>query len=73
MPDCVRNGDMLVTHTANGTKVCIGEDMLPGGPVNSREGKRTYAMMVQCLNEFEQETSGPNPRDFAEGEQTHDR
>ena len=73
MPDCARNGDMLVTHAADGTEVCIGEDMLPGGPIGSREGKRTYAMMVQCLNEFEQETSGPNPRDFAEGEQTHDR
>ena len=73
MPDCVRNGDMLVTHTADGTKVCIGEDMLPGGPVNSREGKRTYAMMVQCLNEFEQEASDQGSRDFAESEQTHDR
>ena len=73
MPDCVRNGDMLVTHTADGTKVCIGEDMLPGGPVNSREGKRTYAMMVQCLNEFEQEMPDQGSRDFAENEQTHDR
>lgn len=73
MPDCVRNGDMLVTHAADGTKVCIGEDMLPGGPVNSREGKRTYAMMVQCLNEFEQEASDQGSRDFAESEQTHDR
>lgn len=73
MPDCTRNGDMLVTHAADGTKVCIGEDMLPGGPVNSREGKRTYAMMVQCLNEFEQEASALNPRDFTESEQIHDR
>lgn len=73
MPDCVRNGDMLVTHTADGTKVCIGEDMLSGGPVNSREGKRTYAMMVQCLNEFEQEMPDQGSRDFAENEQTHDR
>lgn len=40
MPDCVRNGDMLVTHVADGTEVCMGEDMLPGGPVNSREVKR---------------------------------
>lgn len=46
MPDCARNGDMLVTHAADGTKVCIGENMLPGGPINSHEGKRTYAMMV---------------------------
>ncbi len=73
MPDCVRNGDMLVTHAADGTKVCIGEDMLPGGPIGSREGKRTYAMMVQCLNEFEQEASDQGSRDFAESEQTHDR
>lgn len=73
MPDCVRNGDMLVTHAADGTKVCIGEDMLPGGHVNSREGKRTYAMMVQCLNEFEQEASDQGSRNFTEGEQTHDR
>ena len=73
MPDCVRNGDMLVTHAADGTKVCIGEDMLPEGPVNSREGKRTYAMMVQCLNEFEQEMPDRDLRDFAENEQTHDR
>ena len=73
MPDCTRNGDMLVTHAADGTEVCMGEDMLPGGPINSREGKRTYAMMVQCLNEFEQETTGQDLRDFAESEQTHDR
>ena len=73
MPDCARNGDMLVTHAADGTEVCIGEDMLPGGPIGSREGKRTYAMMVQCLNEFEQEMPDPDLHDFAEGEQTHDR
>ena len=73
MPDCVRNGDMLVTHAADGTKVCIGEDMLPGGSIGSREGKRAYAMMVQCLNEFEQEASDQGSRDFAENEQTHDR
>ena len=73
MPDCIRNGDMLVTHAADGTEVCIGEDMLPGGPISSREGKRTYAKMVQCLNEFEQETSDQSSRDFAENEQTHDR
>ena len=47
--------------------------MLPGGPISSREGKRTYAMMVQCLNEFEQETTDQDLRDFAESEQTHDR
>lgn len=73
MPDCVRNGEMLVTHAADGTKVCIGEDMLPGGPIGSREGKRVYAMMVQCLNEFEQEMPDQDLRDFAENEQTHDR
>ena len=73
MPDCVRNGDMLVTHAADGTEVCMGEDMLPGGPIGSREGKRTYAMMVQCLNEFEQEITDRDLRDFAESEQTHDR
>ena len=73
MPDCARNGDMLVTHAADGTEVCMGEDMLPGGPINSREGKRTYAMMVQCLNEFEQEITDRDLRDFAESEQTHDR
>ena len=73
MPDCARNGDMLVTHAADGTEVCMGEDMLPGGPISSREGKRTYAMMVQCLNEFEQEITARDLRDFAENEQTHDR
>lgn len=73
MPDCARNGDMLVTHAADGTEVCMGEDMLPGGPIGSREGKRTYAMMVQCLNEFEQEITDRDLRDFAESEQTHDR
>lgn len=26
--------------------------MLPGGPINSREGRKAYAMMAQCLNEF---------------------
>lgn len=73
MPDCTRNGDMLVTHAADGTEVRIGEDMLPGDPINSREGKRTYIMMAQCLNEFEQETTDQDLRDFAESEQTHDR
>ena len=73
MPDCTRNGDMLVTHAADGTEVCIGEDMLPGGPISSREGKRTYVMMVQCLDEFERESSESDLRDFAESEQTHDR
>ena len=73
MPDCARNGDMLVTHAADGTEVCIGEDMLPGGPISSREGKRTYVMMVQCLDEFERESSESDLRDFAESEQTHDR
>ena len=46
--------------------------MLPGGSIGSREGKRAYAMMVQCLNEFEQEASDQGSRDFAENEQTHD-
>lgn len=73
MPDCTRNGDMLVTHAADGTEVCIGEDILPGGPINSREGKRAYIMMAQCLNEFEQGTTDQDLRDFAESEQTHDR
>lgn len=73
MPDCIRNGDMLVVHAADGTEVCMGEDMLPGGPISSREGKRTYAMMVQCLNEFEQETSDSDHRDFMENAQIHDR
>lgn len=40
--------------------------MLPGGLINSREGKKAYAMMAQCLNEFEQEMPGPDPHDFAE-------
>lgn len=73
MSDCARNGDMLVTHAADGTEIRIGEDMLPRGPINSREGKRAYIMMAQCLNEFEQETIDQDLRDFAESEQTHDR
>lgn len=51
----------------------IEEDVLPGGPISSREGKRTYAMMVQCLNEFEQETSDSGSRGFAENAQIYDR
>ena len=47
--------------------------MLPRGKINSCEGKKAYAKMVQCLNEFEQEMPGLDPLDFVEDTQTHDR
>ena len=56
--------------------VCVQrskEDMLPRGKIKSCEGKKAYAKMVQCLNEFEQEMPGLDPLDFVEDTQTHDR
>ena len=47
--------------------------MLPGGPINSREGEIAYVMMAQCLNEFKREMLDPDLRDFAENTQTYDR
>ena len=47
--------------------------MLPRGKIKSCEGKKAYAKMVECLNEFEQEMPGLDPLDFVEDTQTHDR